>query len=123
MTVAATTAHAQPVFNRTMTRVVLLAGPLLTIWAVQRVLGGAAGADDLGVALLIMVGLLWSPLPLMLPQLLLQDAAAEAGCSPWAGPVRVWRPLLGVGSSVRVEAWMALAGWGAGLAVATLLLR
>lgn len=108
-----------PVVPRPIARTLLLAGPTLTARFVAGAFAGGPMAEHVTLAFIIMVVLLWSPLPMMLPAVVLQDASDEVGHGPWCGPVRSYRSLLARGSSVRTEAGLALVGWLAGLAAIT----
>jgi hypothetical protein len=104
-----------PVLPRIVARALFLFGPVLTGRFLEGQLTGGLMVDQLPLALLVMVVLAWSPLPLMLPAVILQDAAEEVGHHPLSGPWKTLRSQLAVGSSVRTEAALALTGWLAGI--------
>lgn len=104
--------------RKALTGLLLLLTPAATILAMRHTAGGMLLAPDTVAYATLAVLVLWSPLPISLPAVLLGDA--RDGFRPGAYGVRrslaLYPYLLGPTSPVRVEAWAHVIGFLAGAA-------
>jgi len=104
--------------RKALTGLLLLIAPAATILAMRHTTGGMLFATDTVAYATLAVLLLWSPLPISLPAVLLGDA--RDGFRPGAYGVRralaLYPYLLGPTSPVRIESWAHVVGFLAGTA-------